>query len=52
MDKDVKVALLKEELKELEESFKYQYGENYKDFPEVVARLEVITNMIKFYEDN
>ncbi|MEW9095842.1 MAG: hypothetical protein AB2417_12245 [Clostridiaceae bacterium] len=52
MDKDVKVALLKEELEELKESFKYQYGDKYMDYPEVQARLEVIINMIKFYEDN
>ncbi|GAA0719170.1 hypothetical protein GCM10008905_06840 [Clostridium malenominatum] len=52
MDREIKIALLKEELKELKESFKYQYGEKYMDFPEVQARLEVITNMIKFYEGN
>ncbi|KAJ48983.1 hypothetical protein BD780_000654 [Clostridium tetanomorphum] len=52
MDKDVKVALLKEELEELKESFKYQFGDNYMDYPEVQARLEVIKNMITFYEEN
>ncbi|MCY6355571.1 hypothetical protein [Clostridium sp. ZS2-4] len=44
---EIKVALLKEELKEFKESMNYQYGENYMDYPEVIARIEVIENMIK-----
>ncbi|PRR77772.1 hypothetical protein CLLI_21600 [Clostridium liquoris] len=50
MDKNIQIALLKEELEDLKESFKYQFGDRYMDFPEVRARLEVITNMIAFYE--
>ncbi|WP_169735808.1 hypothetical protein [Clostridium lundense] len=50
MNKNIQIALLKEELKDLQESFKYQFGDRYMDFPEVQARLSVITNMIAFYE--
>lgn len=46
-DNEVKTALLKEELKEFKESMKCQYGENYMDYPEVTARIEVYENMIK-----
>lgn len=46
-NKEIKAALLKEELKEFKESMKYQYGENYMDYPEVTARIEVLENMIK-----
>ncbi|WP_164509009.1 hypothetical protein [Clostridium rectalis] len=48
--KDIQIALLKEELQELNESFKYQFGDKYLDYPEVQARLKVITDMISFYE--
>lgn len=47
VDKEIKILLLKEELNEFIESMKYQYGENYKGYPEVTARIEVIENMIK-----
>lgn len=46
-NKEIKAALIKEELKEFKESMKYQYGENYMDYPEVTARIEVLENMIK-----
>ncbi|MCY6369984.1 hypothetical protein [Clostridium ganghwense] len=49
-NKEIKIALLKEELNEFKESMKYQYGENYMDYPEVTARIEVIENMIKAVE--
>lgn len=52
MDTEIRVALLKEELEDLKKSFEYQFGENYMNYPEVQARLEVITNMINFYENN
>lgn len=46
-NKEIKAALLKEELKDFKESMKYQYGENYMDYSEVTARIEVLENMIK-----
>lgn len=46
-DNEVKIVLLKEELKDFKESMKYQYGEDFMDYPEVIARIEVIENMIK-----
>lgn len=46
-NKEVNIALLKEELEEFKESMKYQYGNKYMDYPEVKARIEVIENMIK-----
>ncbi|MCY6485013.1 hypothetical protein OW763_11725 [Clostridium aestuarii] len=48
---EIKVALLKEELAEFKESMKYQYGENYLDYEEVRARIEVLENMIKFLSE-
>ncbi|MEA4826885.1 hypothetical protein [Clostridium sp. JNZ J1-5] len=47
VDKEIKILLLKEELNEFIECMKYQYGENYKEYSEVAARIEVIENMIK-----
>ncbi|MCY6959246.1 hypothetical protein [Clostridium brassicae] len=48
---EVKIALIKEELNEFKESMKYQYGDNYMDYPEVTARIEVLENMIKILSD-
>lgn len=50
-DKEVQILLLKEELEDFIESMKYQYGDNYMDYSEVKARIEVIENMIKILEE-
>jgi len=48
--KEIKILLMEEELVEFKECMKYQYGENYMD-PEVVARIEVMENMIKILKE-
>lgn len=47
MDKDIKIALLKEEIIEFKKCMEVQYGEGYMDYPEVIARIEYLENMIK-----
>lgn len=50
-DKEIRIALLKEQIEELKESMEYQYGEDYMDNPDVKARIEVLENMIKIISD-
>jgi hypothetical protein len=47
VDKEVKIALLKEEIEEFKKCMEYQYGESYMNYPEVIARIEYLENMIK-----
>lgn len=48
---EIKILLMEEELVEFKECMKYQYGENYMENPEVVARIEVMENMIKILKE-
>lgn len=48
---EIKILLMEEELVEFKECMKYQYGENYMENLEVVARIEVMENMIKILKE-
>ncbi|MPN32742.1 hypothetical protein SDC9_180222 [bioreactor metagenome] len=49
--KEIRIALLKEEIEEFKKSMEYQYGESYMDYSEVTARIKVMEDMIQIISD-
>ncbi|WP_141640077.1 hypothetical protein [Clostridium novyi] len=50
-NRETRILLKQEELKEFLESMKYQYGDNYMEYEEVKARVEFMENVIKLLKE-